>query len=113
VISEPERLEGLHDRSALLCRLARGAGIDIGTSSGTPIVPCITGDSVRALTLADALFRRGISVNPILYPAVEERLARLRFFVTAEHTPDQIERTVGVLSDVLGRPDLRITAEAA
>jgi 7-keto-8-aminopelargonate synthetase-like enzyme len=49
------------------------------------------------------LFERGISVFPILYPAVEEHLARLRFFVTSEHTPEQITRTVDVLADELDR----------
>jgi 7-keto-8-aminopelargonate synthetase-like enzyme len=58
--------------------------------------------------LANALFDRGISVNPILYPAVEEQLARLRFFITSEHTPDQIEQTVKILASEL--EGLRTTA---
>jgi 8-amino-7-oxononanoate synthase len=99
--AEPERLRRLHERAGLFFRLARDAGVNVGTSTGTPVVPCITGDSLRALSLADALFRRGISVNPILYPAVEEPLARLRFFVTAEHTPEQIERAVDALTEEL------------
>jgi 7-keto-8-aminopelargonate synthetase-like enzyme len=103
--AEPERLQRLRDRGALFGRLAREAGIDTGTSEGTPVVPCITADSNRALALADALFHRGISANPILYPAVEERLTRLRFFVTAEHTPEQIEWAVGVTAGELRRLD--------
>jgi 7-keto-8-aminopelargonate synthetase-like enzyme len=30
-------------------------------------------------------------VLPVLYPAVPAKAARLRFFLTAEHTPSEIE----------------------
>ena len=95
---EPHRLAALHERAATFLRLARQAGIDVGTSAGTPVIPCITGDSVQALRLADTLLKNGVSVNPILYPAVKERLARLRFFVTAEHSTEDIEATVDLLA---------------
>jgi 8-amino-7-oxononanoate synthase len=95
---EPQRLKVLQDRAATFLRLAKQAGIDTGTSAGTPVVPCITGDSVQALRLADALLKNGVSVNPIMYPAVKERLARLRFFVTAEHSAEDIETTVDLLA---------------
>jgi 8-amino-7-oxononanoate synthase len=111
--AEPQRLRRLHDRAELFCRLAREAGIDTGTSAGTPVIPCVTGNSQRALELADALFRRGVSANPILYPAVKERLARLRFFVTADHTPEQIEFAVGVTAEELRRLDSTVVLERA
>jgi 7-keto-8-aminopelargonate synthetase-like enzyme len=95
---EPQRLAALRERAATFLRLARQAGVDVGTSAGTPVIPCITGDSVQALRLADALLKNGVSVNPILYPAVKERLARLRFFVTAEHSTEDIETTVELLA---------------
>jgi 7-keto-8-aminopelargonate synthetase-like enzyme len=44
--------------------------------------------------LSNALLQKGINVNPILYPAVPEELARLRFFVTVDHTDDQIRYAV-------------------
>ncbi|WP_250279551.1 type I polyketide synthase [Frankia sp. Cppng1_Ct_nod] len=99
--AEPDRLTRLRQRSAEFLRLAREAGVNTGTSAGTPVIPCIVGDSLRCVHLANTLFERGISVNPILYPAVEERLSRLRFFITGEHTSEQIERTVQLLADEL------------
>ncbi|AEH07970.1 MULTISPECIES: type I polyketide synthase [Protofrankia] len=98
---EPARLARLRDNSALFLRLAREAGLNTGTSAGTPIIPCIVGDSIRSVQLANTLFERGISVNPIMYPAVEERLSRLRFFITSEHTPEQIAWTVETLAGEL------------
>src|SRR5271167_399778 len=95
--SEPERVRRLNDRAALFLQLARQSGLDVGSSIGASIVPIITGSSIRAGRLAQAMFRRGINVQPILYPAVPERAARLRFFLTAAHTEEQIRDTVQVL----------------
>ena len=67
------------------------------------MVPCIVGDSALCLALAHALDDRGISVNPIMYPGVPEELARLRFFITSEHTAEQITYAVGVLAEELAR----------
>jgi hypothetical protein len=43
------------------------------------------------------MFQRGVNVQPILYPAVPERAARLRFFLTAAHDEEQIRDTVRIL----------------
>jgi 8-amino-7-oxononanoate synthase len=94
---EPERVSRLNDRAALFLRLAREGGLDVGGSIGASIVPVVTGSSIRAGRLAQALFRRGINVQPILYPAVPERASRLRFFLTAAHSEEQIRDTVAIL----------------
>jgi 8-amino-7-oxononanoate synthase len=94
---EPERVRRLNDRAALFLRLARDGGLNVGGSIGASIVPVITGSSIHAGRLAQAMFRRGINVQPILYPAVPERAARLRFFVTAAHSEEQIRETVSIL----------------
>ncbi len=96
---EPERVRRLNDRAALFLRLAREGGLDVGGSVGASIVPVITGSSIRAGRLAQAMFERGVNVQPILYPAVPERAARLRFFLTAAHTEEQIRGTVRILHE--------------
>jgi 8-amino-7-oxononanoate synthase len=97
--AEPERVARLNQRAALFLRLAGEGGLDVGGSIGAAIVPIITGSSIRAGRLAQAMFRRGVNVQPILYPAVPERAARLRFFLTAEHSEAQLRDTVGILLD--------------
>jgi 8-amino-7-oxononanoate synthase len=94
---EPERVRRLNDRAALFLQLARHGGLDVGGSIGASIVPVITGSSIRAGRLAQAMFQRGVNVQPILYPAVPERAARLRFFLTAAHNEEQIRDTVRIL----------------
>jgi 7-keto-8-aminopelargonate synthetase-like enzyme len=81
--------------------LAREAGLDTGDSEGTPVIPCIVGSSLKALKLSNALLRRGVNANPILYPAVPEDKARLRFFITSCHSDEQIRYAVKVLAEEL------------
>jgi 8-amino-7-oxononanoate synthase/acyl carrier protein len=110
---QPERVAKLHANARLFLQLAREAGLDTGPSGGSAIVPIILGNSMNSLRLSRALFARGISVQPILYPAVEERAARLRFFITSSHTPDQIRRTVAALEEELARIDPAYAKTAA
>jgi 8-amino-7-oxononanoate synthase/acyl carrier protein len=102
---EPERVARLAENSRLFLRLAKDAGLNTGMSNNTPVVPIITGNSEHALRLSHQLRTRGINVQPILYPAVEERAARLRFFITSTHTPEQIRRTVRAAAEELDRID--------
>ncbi|MEM6779829.1 MAG: aminotransferase class I/II-fold pyridoxal phosphate-dependent enzyme [Planctomycetota bacterium] len=91
---EPHRVDRLHENSSLFLTLCRESGLDTGDSGGTPVIPVITGNSLVALRLSNRLRKDGINVQPILYPAVDESAARLRFFITSEHTEDQIRYTV-------------------
>jgi 7-keto-8-aminopelargonate synthetase-like enzyme len=88
-------------RSARFLELANREGLNTGNSRQTPVIPVIVGSSVLALELSDRLLRRGIVSHPILHPAVEETGARLRFFVTSEHTDDQIRRAVRIVAEEL------------
>jgi 7-keto-8-aminopelargonate synthetase-like enzyme len=95
--AEPERVARLQANAALFRRLARESGLDTGTSAGLAIVPVIVGSSVAAARLSQALFEAGVNVQPILYPAVPDSSARLRFFLSALHTEAQLRATVAAL----------------
>jgi 8-amino-7-oxononanoate synthase len=102
--AEPERVERLRQRSRLFLSLCRQDELDTGDSGGTPVIPVITGNSMIALRLSHRLRGDGINVQPILYPAVDESAARLRFFITCEHSEEQIRyavsRTVAHLKEL-------------
>jgi 7-keto-8-aminopelargonate synthetase-like enzyme len=100
---EPERVVRLRELAALFLKMARERGLDTGSAGGTPVVPVIVGSSVKSLRLARALFERGINVHPILHPAVAEDSARLRFFITTNHSQEQIRTTVLATADELAR----------
>ncbi|MDX9886289.1 aminotransferase class I/II-fold pyridoxal phosphate-dependent enzyme [Thauera sp.] len=96
---EPERVEQLHQRAQLVLLKARAAGIDTGYSQGHAIIPAITGSSLKAARLSGQLFEHGINAQPIIHPAVEEKAARLRFFISADHTVSHIEQLVATLAE--------------
>jgi 8-amino-7-oxononanoate synthase len=102
---EPERVAMLHSNARDFLEQARGRGLNTGTSNGTPVIPVIIENSLHALRLSHRLFERGINVQPILYPAVEEDAARLRFFVTAAHTKEQVRTTVEAVAEELAAID--------
>ena len=78
-------------------------GIDTGMSKDSAVVPAIIGNSLICLQLSDRLKDRGINVQPILYPAVEESAARLRFFLCCTHTDAQLEKTADTVREELTR----------
>lgn len=100
---EPERVTALQERGRFFLGQAKAAGIDTGTSTGLAVIPAITGSSIKAARLSAALFERGINVQPILYPAVPEKSARLRFFISCQHTEAQILETVQAVAEEIER----------
>ncbi len=103
--AEPERVERLRRNGNLFLATARKLGLDTGFSLGLAVIPVIVGDSLKAVTLSDRLFKRGINVQPIIHPAVPERSSRLRFFLTSEHTPEQITDTVNAVAEEIAAID--------
>lgn len=91
---EPNRVAKLNHNGQRFLDKARALGLNTGRSQGAAVVPVITGSSVRAGKLATELRRDGVHVQPIIYPAVEEALARLRFFITSQHTDEHIDEAV-------------------
>lgn len=92
--AEPERVARLHDRATRFLALCRQAGFDTGASAGTPVVPVIVGDSLRAARLSAMLLDAGVNVQPMVAPSVPDDQARLRFFVACTHTDEQLRAAV-------------------
>jgi len=98
---EPWRVTRLRERSELFLKLAADCDLDTGESSDTPVIPVIVGSSSRAILVSQMLLERGINARPILYPAVRESGARVRFFITSEHSEEQIAQAVEAVADVM------------
>ncbi|QRM19926.1 aminotransferase class I/II-fold pyridoxal phosphate-dependent enzyme [Dechloromonas sp. TW-R-39-2] len=97
MLAEPERLVGLRERATYFLEQARKHGIDTGLSQGYAVIPAIIGSSLKATKLSQQLFEQGINVQPIIHPAVEERAARLRFFISCSHDVLQISKIIALL----------------
>jgi 8-amino-7-oxononanoate synthase len=102
MLQEPERvarLQGNADRFHARCV---ALGLDNGPAKGgSGVVPVITGNSMHALVLSQRLGERGVNVQPIVYPAVPDDAARLRFFLSSTHTHDQLDHTADLVASTL------------
>lgn len=98
---QPELVQRLRDNSQYFLTSAKAAGLNTGVSLGFSIIPIITGSSIHAVELSSRLQSENINVQPIIYPAVEEKSARLRFFISSQHTRDQIDKTISTLAKIM------------
>ena len=98
---EPERVQALQANGRLFLELARQAAIPTGLSQGHSIAAAVTASSLKATRLSNQLLKHGVNVQPIIHPAVEEKAARLRFFISSAHSAGQIEATVRQLAQLL------------
>jgi 8-amino-7-oxononanoate synthase len=92
--NDPARVARMRSNGALFMREAHAAGLDTGNSKGLGILPVMVGTSLRVGKMTHRLFERGINASPIFSPGVPINAARLRYFVTSEHTPEEIRTTV-------------------
>ncbi|WP_237155124.1 aminotransferase class I/II-fold pyridoxal phosphate-dependent enzyme [Oryzibacter oryziterrae] len=100
---EPWRVAKLRENGQHFVDTARAAGLDTGFSRGYAVVPVIVGDSPQAAVLADRVFKRGLNALPIIYPAVPEKAARLRFFITSDHSFAQIDEAIRITKEELDK----------
>ena len=96
-----EHLRRLHANTELFLSLAREAGIDAVGSADAPMIGCVVRSSTKALRLSAALMRHGIHADPVLFPAVSQDQARLRFFVSSCQSSEQIRFMANVLAEEL------------
>lgn len=64
----------------------------------SPIIPVVVGEVERAVKLSQQLFERGIFAPAIRPPTVAKGTARLRISLSADHTPQDVERLASALA---------------
>jgi len=74
-------------------------GLDYGNTESA-IFPVMVRNEHYVKEAARILFEQGIYVNPISYPAVPEKLSRLRFSLTAMHTKEELDKTFSILENI-------------
>ena len=101
LLQEPERVAALRANGQQFLSEAKKSGLNTGLSEGLNIIPILCGSSRKAVQLANALYEKNIYVQPIIYPAVPENQARLRFFISSAHTSKQITNTIKVIAKLI------------
>jgi glycine C-acetyltransferase len=102
--SEPERIARLWENTNYFKQQLATAGFDIGgrttPASETPITPIIIGDGRQTMDFSRALFDAGLMATGIAFPIVPEGKARIRTIMTSEHTREQIDQALEILTTV-------------
>lgn len=99
VRDDPQRVDRVRHLAEHFRDEARARGLDIGVSRASAVIPVIIGDWEKTMTLSNTLLERGVNVMPIGYPAVARDECRLRFFINADHSEEDLEHSL----DILGR----------
>jgi glycine C-acetyltransferase len=102
--SEPDRIERLWSNTSYFKQQLTDAGFDVGghttPKSETPITPIIIGDGRKTMEFSKALFDAGLMATGIAFPTVPEGKARIRTIMTSEHTREQIDQALEILSTI-------------
>jgi 8-amino-7-oxononanoate synthase len=98
---EPERVARLHANGATFLAGAKARGLDTGRAIGIGMLPIMVGANTRAAKAVTQLFERGVNASLIMSPGVPVNAARLRFFLTSEHTEAEINRALDVAREQL------------
>ncbi len=93
---EPQRRTRLWENRAQLAQGLGRLGFHLAASE-SPILPIIVGDPGRAMTMAQSLFDHGVYAPAIRPPTVPPATSRIRLTITADHTPEQIDRALVIL----------------
>jgi len=93
---EPERRIRLWENRARLAQGLLRLGFDLAASQ-SPILPIIVGTPDRAMTMAQSLFAHGVYAPAIRPPTVPPATSRIRLTITADHTPELIDRALVIL----------------
>ncbi|WP_207531824.1 aminotransferase class I/II-fold pyridoxal phosphate-dependent enzyme [Desertivirga arenae] len=96
---EPQWMNRLWNNIDYLKKGLLDLGFNIGNTQSA-IIPVKIGDPVLNAESARILLNAGIYVNPIMYPAVSRKDARIRLSVMATHTTEQLDKALNAFQKV-------------
>ena len=88
--AEPERIAKLRANSEHAVAMARQLGLDPGPAIGRGVIPLLFEDNLATVTAASTMLAAGYYCPPIVQVGVPRDQPRLRMFLSAAHTADQI-----------------------
>lgn len=96
---EPEWRTKLWDNINYLKNGLIERGFDLGTTASA-VIPVKVGDIPKTLEAGRLLLKAGIYTNPIMYPAVSKKNARIRMNVMATHTKEHLDKVLNAFEEV-------------
>jgi glycine C-acetyltransferase len=74
-------------------------GFDVGTTASA-VIPVKVGDILKTLEAGRLLLKSGVYTNPIMYPAVSKKNARIRMNVMATHTKEHLDKVLSAFNEI-------------
>lgn len=96
--NETWRIEQLRHNAEFFVEYARDHGLNTGPAIGRGVVPILFSDSRETLMASSHLLRNGYYVPPIIQIGVPKDQPRLRFFVSASHSENDIRGAIELLA---------------
>ncbi|MBN1621195.1 MAG: aminotransferase class I/II-fold pyridoxal phosphate-dependent enzyme [Endomicrobiales bacterium] len=90
---EPERMQNLWRNIRFMKENLVKLGFDVGNSQ-TSVIPVLIRDEIKTYKMALMLQDLGIFADAIYYPAVKKKESRFRLALSANHTLEQLEKTI-------------------
>ncbi|MDH3270559.1 MAG: aminotransferase class I/II-fold pyridoxal phosphate-dependent enzyme [Gemmatimonadota bacterium] len=99
---EPELRKKLWDNVAYMQKLLGDAGVPMGDST-SQVIPIMVRDDARIFSMGEEIFREGVFINPVKYPAVGKHKSRFRMSISAAHSNEELEEGADKIITVLRR----------
>ena len=90
---EPRHWETLWDNTKFFKKEIQSLGFDTGRTQ-TPIIPVMCGESHKAKTLSNELYKAGVFALPIVFPMVARDKARVRVQCNAGLTKEDLNEAL-------------------
>jgi len=100
--NEPELRQRLWSNVAFMQKKLDDAGVPIGDST-SQVIPVMVRDDARILQMGQEIFREGVFINPVKYPAVGKHKSRFRMSISAAHTEEDLDQGADIIIGVLQR----------
>lgn len=102
---EPELRDQLWANVRTMQSLLDDAGVPMGDST-SQVIPIMVRDDARVFAMGEELFREGVFINPVKYPAVGKHKSRFRMSISAAHSQEELEEGADTIARVLRRYDV-------
>ncbi len=100
--NEPELRRKLWSNVAFMQKKLAEGGVPIGDST-SQVIPIMVRDDARIFHMGEEIFREGVFINPVKYPAVGKHKSRFRMSISAAHSEEELEQGADVIIGVLKR----------
>jgi 8-amino-7-oxononanoate synthase len=99
---EPELRTKLWENVAYMQQLLHDRAVPMGDST-SHVIPIMVRDDARVFAMGEEIFREGVFINPVKYPAVGKHKSRFRMSISAAHTREDLEEGAEKIATVLRR----------